>query len=475
MEPLVLPVLELMRGMWSVAGGGLLGLALIVSGYLGILVCQRWLGRCDGISIAADESRPVGSKFFSPESSEHNATQSAEILKSQKVTGKAATIRWAMRGLGLAGVLFAGSLLVIEAYGTEPILNWSFRNLEARTGVRLTFAKASGGLLSGSLVLRQVHVVRENHPESNFDLTCSQMAIRFSVFEILCRQMGFHDLRIDQISGMYQRLSPVPGTDPPKLPRAARNFPIGHLQINDATIDFSDATVDGEPVKFALLVKSLECRPFRTAYAPYEVIFRSNVEGTIDDHPFSVQSTNTTLGPKTVWRVTGMPINLAGSYLGGPFRWLREGECDIKVEQQMRENPRGPVTLDAQLVLRNIQPGVPGDIKPAVAIAAQLLMTKLKKLPKEKELRFTLNLDPDKFDLTTTASTGQLWQQFKSAAVASMLQTAGVNLDGLPEATQKKLHNVIDNAAGNAIKLLESIGERRKAKKAAKEKQPAPE
>ena len=141
----------------------------------------------------------------------------------------------------------------------------------------------------------------------------------------------------------------------------------------------------------------------------------------------------------------------------------------------MRDSPRGPVTLDAHLVLRNIKPGVPGDIKPAVAIAAQLLMAQLKRLPKEKDLKFTLNLDPEKFDLTTTESAAQLWQQFKTAAIASLLQTTGVNVEGLPDAAQQKLDRAVDNVANKALKAMENIRERRKMKKAEKGKPPAPE
>jgi hypothetical protein len=127
------------------------------------------------------------------------------------------------------------------------------------------------------------------------------------------------------------------------------------------------------------------------------------------------------------------------------------------------------VVLNSQLSLRDIQPGVPDNVKPAVAIAARVLLTQFKRFPKQKDFGFTLELDPNKFDLTQTEDLDRLWQQFKQATVAALLKTTGLKQADLPEGTNEKMDATVDIVTKGALKALEKIKERRKAKKAAKE------
>lgn len=471
MESLLLSMIEVVQELLRDTQGVLVGLAVIVVSVLGLLA-GRGLAR-GFFNVAAQEGDPV---LPGPDRNpENNVTPGHIILPAETVNGKVAAIRWLLRAIGLAGLVTVGSLVALEHYGTEPILRWSLAKLEPKSGVRVTFEKASGGLLSGQIVLRQVRAVRKNHPESNFDLTCSQVTARCSLWKLLTPDLAFDGLRIEQVSGTYQR-SPGPPKEsrPAEVPRTSRNVRIGELQVLEAAITYTDSTVEGEPVQIGLAIDSLDCAPVRASHAPFDLMFRSNAAGTIEGRPFLIQTTHSPTGTKTEWRATGLPIALVRAYLEGPFRWLQSGECDVSIVQNMPHDRTQPLVLETHLILRDIRPGVPADTKPAAAIALQLLMSKIKNFPKEKDVGFTIRLDPEKFDLTKTEDRAQLWKQFKTAAVGALLQSTPVQIEGLPDETNAQLDRTIDNVAEKALKAIENIRIRRQARKAAKAGKQAP-
>lgn len=479
MESLVLSMTEILRGLLGDVRWILFGVAALIVGVLGVLAGRRLTRE---VSLAA---APEGGPDLPGKDRNDGdlVTPSRRRRPGDAKSGKIAAMRWTLRGLGLTGIALVASLVALDGYGTEPILRWSLAKLEPRTGIKLTFSKVTGGLLSGQFVLHQVRAVRVNHPESNFDLICSQVTARCSLWKILSPRVAIDGVRLEQVSGTYHRVRKAPiaapaGTAPAPAPAPlaarARGVWIGQLQLVDATIDYTDSTVEGDPVQVALAVESLECAPVRSAQAPFDLIFRSNATGTIDGRPFVVKTTRLPAGTKTEWGATGLPMALVRAYLEGPFRWLRSGECDVSIAQQMPDDQTVPVTLETHLILREIRPGVPEGTKPGVAIAAQLLISQLKNLPKEKDIGFTLKVDPKKFDLTKTEDREHFWKQFKAAAVAGLLQSTPVGVDGLSDETNEKLDRAVDNVANQAMKAIEKIRARRQARKAAKEKQAPP-
>lgn len=474
METLVLSIMEVVQELLCDTRGVLIGLAVIIVAILGLLTGRRVASGL--FDVAAPEAEPA------PPPADRDGEQATppgrRIRIIETVTGKVAAIRWLLRATGLAGVVAVGGIIALENYGAEPILRWSLAKLEPRTGIRVTFGKATGGLLSGQYVLHQVRAVREQHPESNFDLSASQVTARCSLWKIIGSNLAIDGLRIDQVSGTYHRSGPakVPGPKESvaELQRRARQLRIGELQLLEATVTYTDSTVAGAPVQIGLVIDSLECAPVRSAQAPFDLIFRSNASGTVEGRPFLVQTTPSAAGTKTEWRATGLPVALVRTYLEGPFRWLQSGECDVSIVQLMPDDSRLPVVLETHLILRDIRPGVPADTKPGVAIAAQLLISQLKNFPKEKDIGFTLKLDPAKFDLTRTQDREQLWKQFKAAAVAALLQSTPVRAEGLSDEANEKLDRTIDDVTVKALRAIENIRIRRQARKAAKAGKPVP-
>lgn len=470
-EPLVMPVVELVQELYYVAGGTGICLLLIATSVIG-----TWCRHCRQSSPSAGTTitfLPAASEIGTSQIVLPTAPKSRERYRSN-----VAVLRTLVGGLGLAGIASVGLLVAVEFLGTEPTLSWAFKRLQARTGIAITFDRASGGPLRGEYVLHGVRAVRENDVHSNFDLRSSAVTVRFSLLDLLWRKSGLDEVRVDQVTGTYDKSGDrgglASGSELSKDPRRERNILIRRLAIFDATLNYTDSSVKGEPVKFDLVLESLQCVPFNTAFAAHDIIFRSNVVGTIDQQRFSIESQKSETGVKTVWKATGLPVRFARSYLHGPFRLLRAGDCDIHVVQNVPDDRKSPAVLDSHLKFRAISAGLPDDVKPAVAVAAQILMTQLKRVPRQMDLDFTLKLDQDKFDLTTTEDLYDVWIQFRGAAVSSLLKTTGLKLETVSDGAGKELDVTVDQLTEKAFQILEKARERRKAKKAEKQKAAAP-
>lgn len=447
------------------------GLVLLMGWFAWLLLRLAW-GAGEERAQVAEPGRVAAEKANAVTRRVHSLPQSATLI------GNTALLRLSLRDWGLRGIALIGALLIVEQFATDPLGRWVLNRLESQSDVRLTYGKVTGGLLSGGVTLHQVHAIQENHPAANFNLRAESVTVQLTAWKLLGPTLDIDQLWIAGVKGTYERLRKPQKGDPQEPGRSGdgisnAGLQIGKLVLIDGLIDFTDHAVEGDPIQCQLAIETLECPRVRSSSAAYDLLFRSEVVGTINAHPFLIRTTSTDQEVITEWRADQLPIQFARAYLEGPFRWLRTGELDVHVEQHRPSHPKLPVTLESRLALRNIQPGVPADTKPAVAIASQLLISQLKEFPKERDLGFTLKLDPDKFDLTRIEDRDELWNQYKAAAVAALLQTAAVSPDGVPDATQEQLDQAVDRLTNRALKAIEKIRIRREARKAAKQK-PAP-
>ena len=472
MDLFVISMLEVVQELLRDTRLVVIELALIVVQMLGLGTGRRRVQSV--LQVSATGLQP-GQSGPDPDW-DHVVGTGRRIRPADVVVGKVAVLRWTLRGLGLAGIAVVGSLVGIEFFGTEPILRWSLARLELKSGIRVTFERATGGLLSGQFVLHRVHTVRENHPASNFDLTSSRVTVRCSLWKVLGPDWAVDGLHIEQASGSYHCSAGLPRAPRPEttLAEPATKARVEQLRVQAATITYTDSTMEGDPVQIDLAIDSLECAPVRAAQAPFDLIFRSNAAGTIEGRPFLIKTTHSPTTTKTEWRATGLPIALVGAYLEGPFRWLHSGECDVSIAQQLHHERTLPVTLEAHLILRNVRPGVPDNAKPAVALAAQLLISRIQRFPKEKDVGFTLEIDSEKFDLTKTEDRNQLWKQFQAAAVAALLQSIPVKVKGSSDEAHEQLERTVDKVTNKAIQAIEKLRVRRQARKTPKGEKPTP-
>lgn len=461
---------ELVRGLWTDRTGLLWGGLLLLVGW----AVRNWPWLIWGRSERGIEVQQ-GGRSAAPRKGASIGRRVHSVPYHATLTGNTALLRLSFRNLGLRGIAAVGLLLAVEHSATDPLGRWLLNRVESQSEVRLTCDRVTGGLLSGGFVLHQVRAVQEHHPDANYDLRAARVTVRLTAWKLLRASLDIDQVRIEGVQGTYHRLRKLEGaptrqTETKSVRRPSGDVQIGKLSLADWQIDFTDSAVEGDPIECQLAIDSFDCPRVRSSSAAYDLIFRSTVRGKINEHPFAIRTTATETGVNTEWRADRLPMQFARAYLEGPFRWLRSGECDVRVRQHRPFDPNAAVWLESHLVMRDVQPGVPSDTKPAVAIAAQLLISQLKQFPRDRDVGFTLKLPQNKFDLTRIEDRAELWKQYKAAAVAALLQTAAVNSEALPAETQERLDQAVDRLTNRALNAIEKVRAKREARKGARQK-----
>jgi hypothetical protein len=452
----------------------LLGLA-VIGGYL---VLRRTLRlRSNALAYQPDPMPPKPAQVIPgrnnagdpiPEAVEQ-ASADAFAFRSAQRQG---AFQGALRSLGLVGALVFSLAMGVEIFGTPTLLRRAFQSASASNHVQLTFETATGGFLHGEIVLRNVKISRQNDPKANFNLACDEVRIRLSFLTILRGQRVIEELQLKHVTGNFDSVGrdprPQPGRDvnapPPAVQKTKQQQAvfIEHLKIVDSKIHLTDLALEGEPVEFDLTLKSLDCPYFRSDRAPFDIAFRSNVDGLLDDQEFHVTSVETQEGFRTEWKGSKLPVKLIRAYLGGPFRWLTQGTFDVEASQLVRPDPALPVEVTSHVLLTNVQAGVPDGLRPAAAIGAQFLINYLNNQRKPIDLKFQVELNRERFDLRTVESLDHFWAQMRSAAVTSLIKVSGRKFGIVAD------EQTADQISDLAQRALERMKERRKARRQAK-------
>ncbi len=303
--------------------------------------------------------------------------------------------QWSRRATVAGGVLLlvtAAGIGIATFFFFEHIVRWSLRGLEQRHGVTIAFESADGNLFTGAVRLRGAHLVRAQHPVSEFDVTIQELQADIDLSALWQRRLEFQSVAARGIRGDYSRVGPQPD----QLP--CRGFIVQQLAIEDAQLTWHDVTQPDRPIHLDIEVDSLETAPFRSQWAAFDVLFRTTARGRIAGGPFRISTREVPDGRETHWNAQGLPVSLAGAYLGGPFSWITEGTLNVDVvDRWSLPEDELDIDMDWKLVLKDIRAEAPADLPvPAQAVAGQFVKY-LNEHPREVPLAFSVTINRREF------------------------------------------------------------------------------
>lgn len=357
-------------------------------------VCTRTRARSvsgpttEPMNLVVVPSAPSEPPNVDPGSHQQEQGNAARRMKSNR--GKI------VRKIGLAAILMLLPLLAIEALGPSHLLRMAMNDLKARTGIEITFARATGGLMRGQVQLHEVTAKRAGHRSSNFTLSARTIEIRFSLWSLIWSKTAFHNIKIESVAGTYERLS-LGETGPSRRP-----FEINRLDVADCRINIIDRSV--EPISFQLDIDSMASAPIRSRHVLMDLLFRSSVSGKIDNHPFEVSTTASDTGRDTKWEFTRLPASFASVYLGGPFRWINGGSISVLIHDRWTTHPRNKLHSTWRLQCHDLTATITVGETSRFSSMAQRAANTFSRHPQSMDLGFEVELDLDRNDLKTDST-----------------------------------------------------------------------
>ncbi len=421
----------------------LLGLALIavlpvliVVGELFVELAARLLDR--PAARAVEQPSEAGQPPRKTETSVP-VTQIEQVFRPARIRKTTSKLRWFRRLSMLSVALLLLALLVlvvIDRFFFEPSVRWAFQRLQPKTGIQVDFQSAAGSLFQCRVRLQDVRFRREGHPRSNFDLQAGQAVFDVAASSLLLGQPQFEMVMIDRIRGTYYR-EPHEGQVVLR-----RRYVVDQLHLSDVRLRVIDGTREGSPLELDVEIDDWTALPLRSDWAVFDILFRSQANGRLQNVPYRISRSETAAGPMTHWRIEQIPIATMASYLGPPLTWLAGGVLDFQMtDEAVRDDPN-QLQLHCRVVLRDLTAEPPPGLPLSTQLVVQPLLALFNENAKELPLEFDVNLDLRSFNDKLSPEAAGLTAALGNGLLDEVARRTGIDPEPFRQQTQDRLQRL---------------------------------
>jgi hypothetical protein len=212
------------------------------------------------------------------------STRTSARKRSWRITVQSwGAAAWQIRKAAFIGlVLTVGVLVLANTVFFEPTVRLILAVAGHRTGTELAFKSVSGNLFTGQFVFQDLSARRVSETKSSFDLKVGHLSMDLDLVTLIAPPIVFDTLTADTVTGTFRqpdRIDARGGRDDQGGRIAARRkFRVEALTLRNVDVALSR----GEAAAIAVSLKSAASVPFRSNFAVFDMLFRSNVLGQVE-------------------------------------------------------------------------------------------------------------------------------------------------------------------------------------------------
>lgn len=388
--------------------------------------------------------------------------QASENAMPPAATARPIVARVAWWIVVISGSLAAATVVLLFALNTFAF-EWAVRRALAagqqKSGIAADFASADGNLFVGRVNLKNATFVRHGHPVSDFDLEVEQLDLNADVWKLLAGQTVFEEVQVDGVRGTFTRT----GKQDPLMPR--RQFAIDQLTVDNVSLAVADHSRPPHEVSVPVEIDSLQIADFRSAWAAFDMLFRSTCQGFIDSQPFTIVNRPSDDGTsqETQWVARDLPVYVLGGFATGPLAWLVDGRLDVDVTTRWRPDDLDPeLEMHCHLVAHGFTADVPEELKILQKVVEPTLNA-LNQANTRLPIEFDVTMSKDAFRGQLSPLAAGLAEVFTQASTKSFTAL-------LPNAGQR-IGETVDRFRSRIQELRRARAERKAAREAEEQRE----
>ncbi len=307
------------------------------------------------------------------------------------------TIKWASLSLF---ALLIGTVLVVNFLLFDPTAKWLLAKVGQRKDMEVNVAKVSGNLFSGKFDFHDLKVKRESEIKNSFDLKTESVSLDIDIWSLIFRPVTLEHLIVKNVKGDIRQ--PDIRKDPKNSNRnkikTKRIFIVKRYRLEDADVSLSKGA--NPPVQVSLnKAENDPHHPLRSQYAIFDLLFRSNVSGSIDGNKISIGSSGTENARVTKWDMMNLPVApISRIVTKPPIGWFKDGVIDVKVEDKWRLNEKAEIKFDWHLNMRGVKVVIPENANSIQKTLAKPIASYINNKEEDIDLRFKLIMDEKQFE-----------------------------------------------------------------------------
>lgn len=305
-----------------------------------------------------------------------------------------------------------GLMLLIEFVLFEPAARLMVAMIGARTGTELDFKSASGSLLTGRITFEDVLARRRSEIKSSFDLKAGTLRADLDLTTLVGPQLAFESIAVSSVSGTMRRPERrrTDADNDDETIRTRRVFHVRELTLEDVGVALSK----GEAAPVAVSLASVASREFRSNYALFDLLFRSEVKGQLDGHDFTISTRKAATHHESTWRAPDLPAATVARLVSQPpIGWLSDGTIAVDLDARINEGAPSLAKTDMQLDWTIRMQNVRAEARDGAGLRERALMLPVIGFIKAKDgnfdLRFGLAMNQAAFENRASIDIRALW------------------------------------------------------------------
>jgi len=328
------------------------------------------------------------------------------------------------------------TLFVLNFFLFESTTHFILEKIKSRTKIAVTFSSATGNIFTGNFELKGVSLHRKNHPKCDFDLKADILNLDLSISSLIYYKTVIDSLYIKGLKGNLTRNGRAKNVKPRK------SYTIRDFRLEDIDIYFLDTT-KSPSISANFKVNYLKSALIRSYLFVFDILFHSNIKGSLNGIPFSFETKKIAEGRETKWCAKNVPLNLIGAYAGGYFKYISDGNIDFNVFNHWRIGKQMKIEMDWNLVLRNLKVEFPKTSFNKLNEISDYLSNYINNSQKELTLNLGLQISENSFKGSASIETIDIWMKFGKVFSKEILRMVVIDKGRIKKYSKEKFKSII--------------------------------
>jgi hypothetical protein len=294
---------------------------------------------------------------------------------------------------GVASCLF---LFTLDTFFYQDTLRWSLSRVQEKTRLRVSFQSAEGSLWTGKHTLYRLGINRRGHSYTNFNLRMEKLEIDLSVMDLFRFAMRVDNLALSKLKGTIHIKRSYAPSPPPQQGYGRRNFLFRKVSMASVDLKLFRGPIKKKK-KVRLEIIDLKTTNVHSQTAWTDLMFRSKMRGHIQDHPFTVSMRTLSDGHETEWKLDNITPQELALLTGGPMRWFKEGQVNLRFRNRWAHQKRNDLSLDCRVKIAKPRAEIPKVVARSRKRIATPLVSYLNSQEETLKLSFQVNLALDRW------------------------------------------------------------------------------
>ncbi|EDY83893.1 hypothetical protein VDG1235_3520 [Verrucomicrobiia bacterium DG1235] len=327
-----------------------------------------------------------------------------------------AAIKWIQRiALGSLAI-FTAALLLLNFVFLEQTVRFAVNKVETKTGFEIEYESMEGNLFTGAFAFEGLDITQTLAEKPQLSIQAQSLAANLSVWNFIFGSRVVDSASLSEASITLQTIAKpeeekksvfaiglawnenrLDGlTAGPASLVKTPNYTIKDLKLSKLSIHVDDRSSE-TPTNYDIAIDHFEAQPLRSHFAIFDLLFRSNLDGTLNGSRLTISNTESDGHRHTKWATQDVPAGVLASLIGGPFSLFEAGTVDVEVTDQWEAERVESLELDWKIKVADAQARLPQATPKLLQPLAQVWVDNINQTEKDWEFGFQLQLSENQF------------------------------------------------------------------------------